>query len=187
MRFRTYKNTDLTVSEVGFGLWTISTGWWGDFTEGEAIALMHKAFDVGITLFDAAEEATVSRLYGAFTSDLQTKMACKPGSASAKGPAAITCSPKEIARGSSTRWSRERLAIQLNFSKVPVQTCGPLLLNRILATASFSLTRLHDASTSQNKGRVHWSGVANLARPKCAISQKSRILVGFHRFSYRTR
>ena len=47
MRFRTYKNTDLTVSEVGFGLWTISTGWWGNFTEGEAIALMHKAFALG--------------------------------------------------------------------------------------------------------------------------------------------
>ncbi len=55
MRFRTYKNTDLIVSEVGFGLWTISTGWWGNFTEGEAIALMHKAFDLGITLFDAAD------------------------------------------------------------------------------------------------------------------------------------
>jgi aryl-alcohol dehydrogenase-like predicted oxidoreductase len=55
MRFRTYKNTDLKVSEVGFGLWTISTGWWGNFTEGEAIALMHQAFDLGITLFDAAD------------------------------------------------------------------------------------------------------------------------------------
>src|SRR2546421_9626110 len=55
MRFRTYKNTDLKVSEVGFGLWTISTGWWGNFTEGEAIALMHKAFDLGITLYDAAD------------------------------------------------------------------------------------------------------------------------------------
>ena len=55
MRFRTYRNTDLKVSEVGFGLWTISTGWWGNFTEGEAIALMHKAFDLGVTLFDAAD------------------------------------------------------------------------------------------------------------------------------------
>ena len=55
MRFRTYKNTDLSVSEVGFGLWTISTGWWGQFTEDEAIALMHKAFDLGVTLFDAAD------------------------------------------------------------------------------------------------------------------------------------
>jgi aryl-alcohol dehydrogenase-like predicted oxidoreductase len=55
MRYRTYKNTDLAVSEVGFGLWTISTGWWGNFTEGEATKLMHKAFDLGITLFDAAD------------------------------------------------------------------------------------------------------------------------------------
>jgi len=55
MRYRTYKNTDLKVSEVGFGLWTISTGWWGNFTEREAIALMHKAFDLGVTLFDAAD------------------------------------------------------------------------------------------------------------------------------------
>ena len=53
MQFRTYRNTDLTVSAVGFGLWTISTGWWGQFTEGEAIALMHRAFDLGVTLFDA--------------------------------------------------------------------------------------------------------------------------------------
>ncbi len=55
MRFRNYKNTDLTVSEVGFGLWTVSTGWWGDFTDNEATALMHKAFDLGINLFDAAD------------------------------------------------------------------------------------------------------------------------------------
>jgi hypothetical protein len=41
MHFRTYKDTDLTVSEVGFGLWTISTGWSANFTKGEAIASMH--------------------------------------------------------------------------------------------------------------------------------------------------
>jgi aryl-alcohol dehydrogenase-like predicted oxidoreductase len=55
MRFRTYKNTDLEVSEVGFGLWTVSTGWWGNYTDEEAIAMMHKALDLGMTLFDAAD------------------------------------------------------------------------------------------------------------------------------------
>jgi len=55
MHFRTYKNTDLKVSEVGFGLWTVSTGWWGNFTQGEAVALMRDAFDLGMTLFDAAD------------------------------------------------------------------------------------------------------------------------------------
>lgn len=55
MRYRTYKNTDLTVSEIGFGLWTISTGWWGRYSEEEALALMRKAFELGVTLFDAAD------------------------------------------------------------------------------------------------------------------------------------
>jgi aryl-alcohol dehydrogenase-like predicted oxidoreductase len=55
MKFRTLPETDIRVSEIGFGLWTISTGWWGKFTEGEAIGLMHKAFDLGLTLYDAAD------------------------------------------------------------------------------------------------------------------------------------
>lgn len=55
MKYRTYRNTDLTVSEVGFGLWTVSTGWWGSFTKPQATALMRRAFDLGITLFDAAD------------------------------------------------------------------------------------------------------------------------------------
>lgn len=55
MKYRTLRKTDLKVSEIGFGLWTVSTGWWGKFTEGEAIALMHQAFDLGINLFDAAD------------------------------------------------------------------------------------------------------------------------------------
>ncbi len=55
MKYRTLPKTNLSVSEVGFGLWTISTGWWGQFTEGEALDLMRKAFDVGVTLFDAAD------------------------------------------------------------------------------------------------------------------------------------
>jgi aryl-alcohol dehydrogenase-like predicted oxidoreductase len=55
MKFRTLPETEIRVSEIGFGLWTISTGWWGNFTEGEAIGLMHKALDLGITLYDAAD------------------------------------------------------------------------------------------------------------------------------------
>ena len=55
MKFRKLPQTDINVSEIGFGMWTVSTGWWGKFTEGEAIALMHKAFDLGINLYDAAD------------------------------------------------------------------------------------------------------------------------------------
>ena len=55
MKYRNFSGTDLQVSEVGFGLWTVSTGWWGNYTNDEAIALMQEAFDLGITLFDAAD------------------------------------------------------------------------------------------------------------------------------------
>ena len=55
MKFRMLPETDIRVSEIGFGLWTISTGWWGTYTEGEAIRLMHRALDFGMTLFDAAD------------------------------------------------------------------------------------------------------------------------------------
>ncbi|HXM27094.1 MAG TPA: aldo/keto reductase [Chthoniobacterales bacterium] len=55
MKYRTYGNTNLAVSEIGFGLWTLSTGWWGNFTRSEATALMHRGFDLGVTLFDAAD------------------------------------------------------------------------------------------------------------------------------------
>ncbi|MBD5605813.1 MAG: aldo/keto reductase [Candidatus Eremiobacteraeota bacterium] len=55
MKYRTYPKTDITVSVVGFGLWTTSTGWWGTFTDDDAVGLMHEALDAGITLYDAAD------------------------------------------------------------------------------------------------------------------------------------
>lgn len=55
MKYRTYPGTDITVSEVGFGVWTLAAGWWGDFTDDEAIALLHRAWDLGVTTFDTAD------------------------------------------------------------------------------------------------------------------------------------
>ncbi|MBW3635822.1 MAG: aldo/keto reductase [Armatimonadetes bacterium] len=55
MKFRTLPNTDLTISEVGFGVWTVATDWWGTHTDEEAIALLRQARDAGITFFDTAD------------------------------------------------------------------------------------------------------------------------------------
>ena len=56
MRYRTFPGSGITVSELGFGLWTLSTGWWGEKSDDEAIALMRAARDEhGITFFDAAD------------------------------------------------------------------------------------------------------------------------------------
>ncbi len=54
MRYRQLTG-DIEVSEVGFGNWTVTTGWWGSYTEDEAIALHRAAFDAGVTFFDTAD------------------------------------------------------------------------------------------------------------------------------------
>ena len=55
MKYRRLGTTEIEVSEVAFGLWTVSTGWWGQMTEQEGTLLLQKAFDHGVTLFDTAD------------------------------------------------------------------------------------------------------------------------------------
>ena len=56
MKYRTFPGAGVTVSEVGFGTWTISTGWWGEKSDDEAVAMLRRALDEhGITFFDAAD------------------------------------------------------------------------------------------------------------------------------------
>ena len=55
MQYRTLPGTNIAVSEVGFGVWTLATGWWGDKDDAEAVGLLHQALDAGITLYDTAD------------------------------------------------------------------------------------------------------------------------------------
>ena len=55
MRTRTFGSSGIPASEVGFGLWTVSTGWWGEHSDESAIALLREAHDLGITFFDTAD------------------------------------------------------------------------------------------------------------------------------------
>lgn len=52
MKYRTFPGTDLAVSEIGFGLWTVSTDWWGVTDQATREKLIRLAFDLGITHFN---------------------------------------------------------------------------------------------------------------------------------------
>jgi aryl-alcohol dehydrogenase-like predicted oxidoreductase len=54
MRTRRLGATGYEVSEVGFGTWAIG-GSWGETDDGESLAAMHAAVDVGVTFFDTAD------------------------------------------------------------------------------------------------------------------------------------
>jgi len=56
MRYRLFPGTDIEVSEIGFGTWTLSTGWWGEKTDDEAVAILQAAHnDFGVNFFDTAD------------------------------------------------------------------------------------------------------------------------------------
>jgi aryl-alcohol dehydrogenase-like predicted oxidoreductase len=55
MQYREIADSGVRVSEVGFGVWTLAAGWWGEHSDDEAAALMRQALDLGVTFFDTAE------------------------------------------------------------------------------------------------------------------------------------
>jgi len=55
MRYRNLHDTDLAVSELGFGTWTITTGWWGTYTDEEGERMIRAAIARGINYIDTAD------------------------------------------------------------------------------------------------------------------------------------
>src|SRR5947199_4963585 len=56
MRYRRLGRTDLQISEIGFGAWTIGADWWGHIDDATAIGMLHRALDLGINYFDTADQ-----------------------------------------------------------------------------------------------------------------------------------
>ena len=63
MEQRTFGNTDLSCSAIGFGTWEMGTTQYGAIDIEEAVRAVNMAIDHGITLYDTAE------VYGPFTSE----------------------------------------------------------------------------------------------------------------------
>ena len=63
MQYRKFGNTDLLVSEIGFGAWAIGGGamigntaiGWGDTDDSISVQAIHSALDAGINFFDTAD------------------------------------------------------------------------------------------------------------------------------------
>ena len=52
VRYRRFGKSDLEVSEVGFGVWTLASDWWGVVEDKQG--LLHAALDAGINFIDTA-------------------------------------------------------------------------------------------------------------------------------------
>lgn len=72
MRYRRLGKSNLMVSEIGFGAWSIALDWWGKkFDDEEAIKLIKKAYDMGINYYQTSD------IYGKGKGDKLIGMALK--------------------------------------------------------------------------------------------------------------
>src|ERR1051326_3505922 len=56
MKYRKLGRSEIEVSEIGFGAWTIGLDWWGKkIDDDEAIRMLKRAFDLGINFFETAD------------------------------------------------------------------------------------------------------------------------------------
>jgi len=56
LRYRRLGKSDIKVSEIGFGAWTIGLDWWGKkIDDDEAIRMLKRAYDVGINFYDTGD------------------------------------------------------------------------------------------------------------------------------------
>src|SRR5213080_669594 len=71
VRTRRFGDTDLEVSEIGFGTWALGSTWWGDVSESSGERLLGEALELGVTFFETgdaygqgANEELVGRVLG---------------------------------------------------------------------------------------------------------------------------
>jgi aryl-alcohol dehydrogenase-like predicted oxidoreductase len=55
MQYRTIAGTDISVSVVGFGVWTVGTSWWGVKDREPGLNLLRRAYERGITYYNTAD------------------------------------------------------------------------------------------------------------------------------------
>jgi aryl-alcohol dehydrogenase-like predicted oxidoreductase len=57
MKYRKLGKSDIRVSEIGFGAWTIALDWWGGkkMDDEYAIKMLKRAFDLGINFYETAD------------------------------------------------------------------------------------------------------------------------------------
>ena len=55
MKYNEIVGLETNVSEMGFGLWTLSTHGWGSITPEGASNILNEAFSLGVNLFDTAD------------------------------------------------------------------------------------------------------------------------------------
>jgi aryl-alcohol dehydrogenase-like predicted oxidoreductase len=151
MKYRTLQGSDQKISEIGFGLWTVSTGWWGTYTDDDAVKLMRLAADLGINLFDAADTYGNGR-----SEDLIAR--AFPGAERERIVIATKVGYDFVNHGDGRRGQKE---IPQNFSPSAIRQAVDAALSR-LGTDHIDILQLHNIREEQVHDDALWEVMEDL-------------------------
>jgi aryl-alcohol dehydrogenase-like predicted oxidoreductase len=151
MKYRTLQGSEQKISEIGFGLWTVSTGWWGTYTDDDAVKLMRLAADLGINLFDAADTYGNGR-----SEDLIAK--AFPGAERERIVIATKVGYDFVNHGDGRRGQKE---IPQNFSPAAIRQAVDAALSR-LGTDHIDILQLHNIREEQVNDDALWEVMEDL-------------------------
>ncbi len=154
MKYRTLPESTLPISEIGFGLWTLSTGWWGDYSDEEAVRLMRIGSDLGITLYDAADT------YGNGRSEVLIAKAFSTPQERDRIVIATKVGYDFINHGEGRRGQRE---IPQDFSAPAIRAATEAALAR-LKTDRIDVLQLHNIHLEQVMEDDLWEALESLKR-----------------------
>lgn len=77
MKYRTLGKTGIKVSEIGLGTWQLGGSDWGNVSEKDALAILHKSVEMGVNFIDTADVYGMGRserLIGKFLKETKEKV-----------------------------------------------------------------------------------------------------------------
>lgn len=106
MEYRAMGSSDLKVSAIGFGCWEMGGNQYGDVDDQEEIQAVHRAIDLGVTLFDTAaiyghghSEEVLGRALGGRRKEIVLVTKCGLGWHEVGGPSFRDSSPQAVTQG----------------------------------------------------------------------------------------
>ena len=175
MNNRTLGRTGFGASEIGFGAWAIG-GSWGDQSDEDSIATLHKALDLGVNLIDTAAGyggGHSERLIGKVLKQRSDRdgiiVATKTPPSGGPWPPSPYCNADE-------RYAEKYLRknVEERLRNLDTDCIGVLQLHTWTRAWNRNPTPLETLRKLQEEGKVRWIGVSTPEHDQDAVNDLMR-------------
>jgi aryl-alcohol dehydrogenase-like predicted oxidoreductase len=165
MRYRSLGTTGLSVSEVGFGGWSIGGRDYGPTYDRESLAAIRRALDLGVTFFDTADmygDGRSERLFGEALSGLAGKVVV------------ATKGGYDVARGMVKDFSRAHLekALAASLQRLKVDVIDLYQLHNPAADLLKGAELFEVVEDFQSRGLIRHYGIS------VSDAESARLVIG---------